>query len=168
MKIYVDMDGVLADFDGGLKKLCGFDPKAQKVDDAERDDMIWNAVRNVDHFYGRLEPIRGTVSLLERLYEIYGDDCQILTAIPKPERNIPYAEEDKRLWAQRLLPPGLTVNIVMRKDKTNFCTGPDCILIDDYSKNIRAWNEAGGTGILFLSPEDTERELKDLGLLTSE
>lgn len=28
-KIYVDMDGVLADFDDGLRRLCGIEPMPQ-------------------------------------------------------------------------------------------------------------------------------------------
>ncbi len=165
MKIYFDMDGVLADFTRGIKELCGFDPAVQGESNEKEDDRIWNAVRSVDHFYDRLEPVPGSFELFLRIYEKYGDDCQILTAVPKPKRNIPEAGDDKRRWVKRLLAPEVKINIVLRKEKPDYCTGPDCILIDDYEKNIREWEAIGGTGILFNSAEDAEDRLKELAVL---
>ena len=101
----------------------------------------------------------GTEIVALLLYKKYGDDCQILSAVPKPERNIPTAGDDKRRWVKRLLSPEVTVNIVLRKEKLDFCTGPDCILIDDYDKNIAEWTLKGGTGILFTSVESAEKQL---------
>jgi hypothetical protein len=57
------------------------------------------------------------------------------------------------------------VNIVFKEQKPEFCTGKDCILIDDYSKNIEAWEEMGGTGILYTSAEETLAVLKEMGVL---
>ena len=159
MKIYFDMDGVLANFEKGLRDLCGIEPVEQGKANSKLDDIIWDAVRNVDHFYDKLEPIPGSFDLFLRLYEKYGDDCQILSAVPKPERNIPTAGDDKRNWVKRLLSPKVKVNIVLRKEKLNFCTESDCFLIDDYKKNIAEWTLKGGTGILFTSVEDAEKQL---------
>ena len=165
MKIYFDMDGVLADFTRGIKDLCGFDPAAQGESGEKEDDRIWDAVRNVGHFYDRLEPVPGSFGLFRRLYEKYGDGCQILTAVPKPKRNIPTAGDDKRRWVKRLLSSEVIVNIVLRKEKPDYCTGPDCILIDDYEKNTREWETIGGTAILFESAEKAEERLKELSVL---
>ena len=165
MKIFFDMDGVLADFNKGLRGLCGTEPMEQGEYDPKKDDMIWDAVRRTDHFYDRLEAVPGSLELFNRLYEKFGDDCQILSAIPRPERKIPTAGDDKRNWVRRLLSPEIKVNIVLRKEKPNYCTGPACILIDDYAKNIREWEGLRGTGILFVSAEDTEKKLKERGVL---
>ena len=35
-------------------------------------------------------------------------------------------------------------------------------VLDDYKKNIKEWNENGGTGILFLSAENTLAEIQKL------
>ncbi len=78
---------------------------------------------------------------------------------------IPEAGDDKRRWVKRLLAPEVIINIVLRKEKPYYCTGPDCILIDDYEKNIREWEAIGGTGILFNSAEDAENRLKELAVL---
>ena len=165
MKIFFDMDGVLANFEKGLRDLCGIEPVEQGKSNSKLDDMIWDAVRSVDHFYDKLEPIPGSFDLFHRMHEKYGDDCQILSAVPKPERNIPEAGDDKRNWVRRLLSPDAKTNIVLRKEKPDYCTGPDCVLIDDYEKNITEWTLMGGTGILFVSAEDAERRLKELEAL---
>ena len=58
-KIYIDMDGVLADFDRGLKEFCGLEPIRQK----------------------NFGP--GAKEMFDTLYEKYGDKVEILSAIPK-------------------------------------------------------------------------------------
>ena len=166
MKIYFDMDGVLADFDRGVWEICrvrSYDQN-EKWDPAQ-DDLMWEALRKADHFYDRLELMPGAKELFDAVYGKYGDDCEILTGIPREERGIVTAEEDKRNWTKRLLSEKVAVNAVCRKHKQNYCTGPDCILIDDREKTIREWRAAGGTGILHVSAEQTMKELKKLGLL---
>ncbi len=151
-KIYFDMDGVLADFNRGIIELCGMQPVDQSNNKSDND--IWDGVRRVEYFYDKLEPVEGAVEMFNTLYEKYGDACEILSAIPKPGRGIIGAGEDKIKWVRRILSDEVKVNIVYREEKKNYCTGRDCILIDDYDKNITDWNNAGGTGILFDKPEN--------------
>ena len=58
-KIFFDMDGVLADFDRGIKELCRLPPRDQEIEDSEADDRMWDRIRKVDHFYNHLELIPG-------------------------------------------------------------------------------------------------------------
>ena len=159
MKIYFDMDGVLSDFERGVAELCGLEPRPQGKNSPEEDDQMFEAIRKVEHFYDRLKPLPGAVELFQEAWKQYGDDCQILTGIPKPHRGIFTAEEDKREWVRRFISPDVIVNVVLRKEKSQFCTGPDCILVDDFIANIRAWEKAGGKGILHRSVEETWDEL---------
>jgi len=166
MKIYFDMDGVLADFDRGVLEMCGMKSSSQNgTYDPHYDDLMWEAIRKVDHFYDRLELMPGAKEMFDRLYGKYGGRCEILTGVPKPERGILTAAEDKKAWMKRVLSDTIKVNIVVRKEKILHCAGPESILIDDYEKTIREWREKGGTGILHVSPEQTEAELKKLGVL---
>ena len=166
-KIYFDMDGVLADFDRGIEELCGM--KAISQADKHRhpgcDDEMWEKVRQVGQFYDKLELMPGAKEMFHAVYAKYGDACEILTGIPKPRRGIVTSGEDKTRWMRRMLSEDVVVNIVFREDKPEYCTGTDCILIDDLEKNIRAWEKIGGTGILHTSPEETMQALNDMGIL---
>lgn len=148
------MDGVLADFNRGTVELCKMNPVEQSNGSKAADDELWSKIKAVEHFYDKLEPIDGAVDMFNALYEKYGNACEILSAIPKPKRGILTAKEDKILWAHRLLSESLKVNIVYREEKKEFCTGKDCILVDDLEKNITEWEKVGGTGILFTSAHE--------------
>ena len=163
MKIYFDMDGVLANFNKGVIDLLHLKPMNQSDPfDYKKTNALYAKMRTVDHYYDKLEPIQEAVDLLLELYEKYGDDVQILTAIPKPHRGIITASEDKINWTKRLISDKIKINICYRAEKTNFCTGADCILIDDYDKNIREWEALGGTGILYTNIEDVKNALNKI------
>lgn len=161
MKVYFDLDSVLADFNRGVLELCHLQPEDQSVATEQSDDAMWAAIRTVDHFYDRLEYMPGAKEMFDFVYERLGDDCQILSGIPKAKRGIMTAEEDKINWSHRMLHPDLKVNIVYKEQKKEFCTGKDCILVDDLAGNIRSWEQCGGTGILHLDAETSMKQLKN-------
>ena len=164
-KIYFDMDGVLADFDRGVKEICHQEPADQSVRDPERDNILWKAVKEAGHFYDMLEPLPGGIEMFMSMWEKYGERCEILSGIPKPRRGVVTAEEDKRSWAKRYLPEGLKVNIVQREEKKDYVKGPGYILIDDYAKNIKEWVAAGGIGIHHVSAEKTMKEIAEIDMI---
>ncbi len=166
-KIYFDMDGVLADFERGVKEICGLTPPSQNAKHHKpgEDDEMWKAIKACPHFYDYLELMPGAKEMFDAVYEKYGDKCEILTGIPKPRREIVNAADDKKIWTKRLLSDDVIVNIVFREEKPQYCTGEGCILIDDVERNIKEWNEMGGTGIVNVSSEDTMNRLKELGIL---
>lgn len=162
-KIYLDMDGVLADFDRGVRELCRMEPQSQNGKrSAKIDDLMWEAIRKIDHFYDRLEPMPGAKEMFDIIYGAYGDRCEILTGIPKPSRGIETAAEDKVNWMHRVLSPEIVVHCVLRKEKMDFCKGAETVLIDDWVKNIDEWNQTGGTGILHRTAAETLRVLETL------
>lgn len=107
----------------------------------------------------------GAAEMFATIRREYGNKVEILSGIPKPKRGIENAAEDKTNWIHRLLGENVVVNIVYREEKKKYCTGPECILIDDYGKNIKEWNEMGGTGILHVDAAGTIAALKALGVL---
>ena len=158
--IYFDMDGVLADFDRGVVELCGMRQLPQDESRTDEEDaLMWEKIREVGHFYDKLEPMPGAVEMFRKVYDLFGAKCEILTGIPKPERGIVTSAEDKVAWTRRILSDKVKVNTVARKDKKLFCTGPDSILVDDLEKNITEWKAAGGTGILFRNAEQAMEEI---------
>ena len=165
-KIYFDMDGVLADFDRGVNELCRMNASSQNEKyDEEYDALMWARIREIDHFYNRLDLMPGAKEMFELLYGKYGDKCEILTGIPKAERGIVTSAEDKVVWTRRMLSEKVKIHTVSRKEKKLYCTGPETILIDDQERTILEWRAAGGTGILHRSPEQTLAELKRMGAL---
>ena len=108
-KIYFDMDGVLADFERGVRELCGIEPPDQnaKHHDPGADDKMWEAIKNSANFYDHLELMPGAKEMFDALYEKYGDKVEILTGIPKPKRGIVTSGEDKTKWTHRLLSPDI-------------------------------------------------------------
>lgn len=164
-KIYFDMDGVLADFEEGVRVLCGMEPLNQADYNPELEKIMWERIKDAEHFYDRLQMMPGARELFRRVYEKYGDRCEILTGIPKEKRGILTAAEDKTNWMRRVLSKDIKMNTVLRKEKVNFCTGPEDILIDDFAKTINEWTSKGGTGILYRNAEETIKKLEEAGIL---
>lgn len=161
-RIYFDMDGVLADFERGVAELAGITPINQNDKTPAQDDEMWKAIRKVEHFYDRLEPMPGAIDMFNRIYAKYGEKCEILTGIPKPKRGIVSSGPDKTHWVRRILSEDIEINIVYRAEKKEFCIGKEYVLIDDLEKNIREWEQCGGTGILFENWEDAYSKLCEL------
>ena len=165
-KIYIDMDGVLADFARGVRELCRMEPEPLNGETGvKQENLMWQEIRKTDHFYSRLELVPGAKEMFDRIRREYGARCEILTGIPKDGRGIVTAPQDKTDWTHRMLSKDVKVNAVRRKQKIQFCTSPEDVLIDDSEKTIREWREHGGTGILHRTPEETLKELENKGLL---
>ena len=158
-KIYFDLYGVLADFDRGVMELAGFNRNGANANSDIKDDDMWQAIARVSNFYDKLELMPGAKEMFSLIYKKYGDKVEVLTGIPKPKRNINTAAEDKTNWVRRLLGTEIKVNTVLREGKKNYCSGSDCILIDDLKKNINEWEAYGGTGILFTSSDEVLQEV---------
>ena len=149
-KIFFDIDGVLADFDKGVRELCGITPLPQSTSyPPGYDEKLWAAVKNVGHFYDKLDIIEEGKQIFDYVYSRFPDKCEILTGIPRPSRGIVTAAEDKVNWIRRNINSDIPIHTVLRKDKPLFCEGAGSILIDDFDDNIKNWQECGGTGILF-------------------
>ena len=164
-RIYLDMDGVLADFDRGVRELCGMEPLNQMTATEEDNNRLWAAIAKIDHFYYRLTLIPHAEILVRTLMGKYGERCEILTGIPKPRRNIKDAAEDKIRWIERYFGPRLKVNTVYRQEKKNYCHAKGDILIDDLMSTVRDWDSYGGTGILFTDVKSVMDKLRSMGVL---
>ena len=165
-EIYFDMDGVLADFERGVREICGMEPPSQNGKrDFGADDEMWRRIKEADHFYDHLELMPHAKEMFDAVYGKYGDRCEILTGVPKAKRGIVTAGDDKVNWVRRLLSKDIKINIVYREDKKDYVTGKGCILIDDMEKNIREWIQMGGSGVMNVNAENTLERLRKLGVV---
>lgn len=162
-KIYVDMDGVLADFKVGVAKLLGgkYDDD-QFNSDPEYRTKMWRAVGKHSKEGGQLWAELPLMSDAKELWSYVAKyNPEILTATGDPKFG---AEEQKRRWVPWMVGSDITVNIVRKSaEKAQYAT-PESILIDDQKKSIDPWVAAGGIGILHKSATATINKLKELGL----
>jgi len=156
------MDGVLANFDKGVQELLGLPRVDQGKRTEEENARLHKAMREYDHFYDKLELLPNAKEMFNTIYGRFRERCEVLSGIPVPKKGIATAKDDKIAWMRRELSEDIKMNIVLRSEKVNYCTGKDCVLIDDFSKNIEEWEKAGGTGILFTSWEETMERLEKL------
>jgi 5'-nucleotidase len=141
-EVYIDMDGVLADFFSAWEDLMGVD-HYKKIDNIEN---ALQAIRDKDNFWLNLEPTPNAGKLLALVKELKGD-YNILSA---PLAGDPRAEKHKKMWVAKHLKQFPPKNVIITTDKENYAKqsdGTPNILIDDFGQNIAKWNQAGGIGI---------------------
>lgn len=139
-EIYVDMDGVLADFFGAWKKLVGKDWR----EITDLDDAL-QKIRDKDDFWLNIPITSNANNLLSLIKQLKGK-YNILSA---PLPNDPNSEPHKREWIKKNLSSFPPSNVIITSNKAVHATQPDGtpnILIDDFGKNIAKWEAAGGVG----------------------
>ncbi len=151
MQIYVDMDGVLADFSRHYLRTFGYVPKRPGGTD-------WKAVRAHKGFYQGIPPMKDLDVLWARLAPY---SPIVLTGIPS---SVAEAEANKLEWIVKNLFTMPEVICCRAKDKANYCL-PGDLLIDDYEKHQHLWLAAGGHWITHISAEATCLRLTLLGII---
>lgn len=149
MQLFVDMDGVLADFDAHYRAV--FNRKADKV----LDNVDWAAVRKVNGFYLNMPPMPD-FNLLWTFISRY--DPIVLTGIPMA---VPEAQDNKRAWVRKHIGSDVEVRCCRSKDKYVHAI-PGDILIDDWEKYKDLWIGAGGAWITHTDAKSTIKRLAEI------
>lgn len=159
-KIYVDLDGVLVDFETTAQDITGITVAGA---DKKQMNKFWKHIeRHVEdggEFFARMKPLRDAMRLWQFLTKHHPT---ILSATG----HIKGAATEKRNWVTSHLGASVAKSALFvqdGKDKAKYAT-PDSILIDDRAKAIDPWVAAGGIGILHKSAEQTIKRLKELGV----
>lgn len=149
-KLYVDLDGVLADFDSHYSNLFS------ENSDKSFDNVDWSLVHNHGNFFRTL-PILEDLKLWKYI-EKYNPI--ILSGVPK---EVPNASDQKHDWIDEKIGYNVERITCLSKEKSLYCN-PGDIIIDDWDKYRHLWEEKGGIWVLHTTADDTIEQLKELGL----
>lgn len=143
------MDGVLTDFDRQLSNVLN---KPSKGGNSFLSTEVWKKIEKAgEEFWSEMPWIAGGKRLWDYVARY---NPTILTAPARHEDS----KTGKRKWLKNNL-PGVPYIIETKKE---IYAEPSAILIDDREKNIKKWNEAGGTGILHKDYDNTIKKIEEI------
>jgi FMN phosphatase YigB (HAD superfamily) len=149
--IFLDLDGVLADFDKARNAV---------VDESATDEEMWKVLDQIPNWFLTLELMPKARKLWDYCNLHWPGEVSILTALPKRAQK-ETAARDKRKWVKKHFGSVVPVITCYRIDKQKWA-GERHILIDDSGVNIGQWIKAGGKGILHHNVDETIAVLKEL------
>lgn len=153
--IYIDMDGVVADFNSFVSNLLG-----RQIGWHERDLSAkeWDVLSNVPNLYAQLPLIEKSVEMVNLCKTFQSEvNVEFLSAIPR-KTTMPSAKQDKIDWINKYF-PGTVVNFGPYSKDKQYWARPGDILIDDKPSNINEWGTAGGIPIYHLGDFDLTNQL---------
>lgn len=147
-QIFLDCDGVLADFDAGSEAVFGMHPR--KYEDEYGTKQFWEILHAHPGFYENLPLMHDARHLYEAVAHL---NPIILTGCPLGG----WAQDQKLRWRNKHF-PGVPMITTLSKDKRSHAK-PGDFLIDDFLKYRHLWVEMGGVFIHHKSAVDSVREL---------
>ncbi|KGE71360.1 HAD family hydrolase [Spirochaeta lutea] len=151
LQLFLDLDGVLADFDGGVKAVTG------RLPEALPPGVMWGKIAKTPDFYNTLDWMPDGQLLWEHLHAL---NPIILTGLPRGS----WAEPQKRAWCKRMLGPDIEVITCMSREKATIARervghDRDMVLVDDRERLRGAWEDAGG---IFIHHRNARESLQAL------
>ena len=139
--IYVDMDGVVADFDSAIFKLFGEDGLKKHADE------FWKGTCVNAEVFRHMEPIPEGIDMVARLAAAGRKIC-FMTSTGGLPHHIDIAKQ-KLDWLRSQGFGIFPVAFCMNTEGKGMFAQHGRVLIDDRQKVIDAWEMNGGEGILF-------------------
>ena len=162
LKIFVDMDGVLADFvrgvespeflNGPLTNDADYDTRKLELSNkglfAKLPKMA-DIDKSAPVYYWLVDHIKQS-----------GEYWEILTATGDVNRQRVAA--DKNQWIKEHVDPNVLITCTIKGRHKAVFAKQNHVLIDDRLENIEAWTKAGGIGILHKNAQETIEKLMPL------
>lgn len=151
-KIFLDVDGVLADFRG----------QCERYNCIEGTKVDWNVIHSAGpKFWEEIDWTAEGKQVLDYLKKITTEleiELYILTAVRAQDGKV-----GRMNWLRKNVGFDKHHLLIVNggKEKTYYAE-PDALLIDDYEKNCALFNEAGGQVIQFKSFDQMKNKLEDM------
>lgn len=153
-QLYLDLDGVLGNFEGHVLTVFGLPTK--RTIGVLGEKRFWLDLRSHEGFFENLPLMPDAMELFEAVEHL---NPIILTGLPVGD----WAEPQKRTWGAKHFPKTTMICCLSANKKDHMQPGD--ILVDDWDKYQSAWEEAGGIFILHTSAKDSIAKLKEIGVL---
>ena len=159
--VYLDMDGVLADFFGGVEKMYGVEHWKQLTSDKTKDlkKEVIDRITGSD-FFATLPIFPSAPELISMVKEFTGGKFSINTSPLRGDHE--NSAKYKKVWISNNIEQPDDIIVTGRKESyaKDKGTGTPNILIDDRPINIQKWQAAGGYGILYQANRDSLDKVK--------
>ena len=159
--VYLDMDGVLADFFGGVEKMYGVEHWKQLTNDKTKDlkKEVIDRITGTD-FFATLPKFDSADQLIAMVKEFTGGTYSINTSPLRGDHE--NSGKYKRVWINNNIERPAEIIVPGRKESyaKDKASGTPNILIDDRPVNIQRWQAAGGYGILYQANRDSLDKVK--------
>jgi hypothetical protein len=149
--IFVDLDGVIADFDYFYTKLF--------VKPAKNDAIRWSNIKSYGTFFLDVPKTSYADNLMSYLNNTYSD---VIFLSSSPKSFYEDAARQKNAWVKKHFPNNYLIPMLHGEYKYLFMKHDFDILIDDFEKNCKTWIENNGIAIKHNSYEETIEKLKTL------
>lgn len=147
-RLFLDADGVLADFDEGVQRLLGMSPRQFEAKHGR--GAFWRRLASAKNFYGTLPEMPDARLLFDGVRHL---EPTILTGLPLGN----WAAPQKVDWAAEHF-PGVPIITCMARDKHKHMRRGD-VLVDDRENHRKAYEAAG---VIFVHHKDAETTLGEL------
>lgn len=147
-RLFLDADGVLADFDRGARQSLGLRPKELIAKHGR--GTFWKRLAKAKNFYGALPEMPDARLLFDAVKHL---KPTILTGLPLGS----WAAPQKVDWAAEHF-PGVPIITCMARDKHKHMK-PGDVLVDDREKHRPAYEAAGVVFVHHKNAEDSLRQL---------
>jgi hypothetical protein len=154
-RIFVDLDGVLADFDAGFAAIAGM--SCREFEELHGAPVFWKKVADTSGFFEQLAWTADGRELWDAVKHRQG--VIVLTELP-PDLE---AEPQKRAWCRRELGEGVPLLCCMPIDKHKFAVAGDVLIAARLAGRLD-WEAAGGVIIHHRTAAESLAALAELEL----
>lgn len=162
-QIFLDCDGVLADFDKRAEAIVGMKPR--EFDKHANSKEFWDMIYADPNFFSELDPMEDADELVRGvLLECEEHNLKmpiILTGKPRHRHSHgDWSIEQKLAWRDKYHPT--LEMIVTESHNKKLHMKPGDIIIDDWDKYRQIWINAGGLWILHKTAQQSLVELHEI------